>query len=616
MERQSDTEKSRFLPDDRPRAHPTNDSDPLDPPAFLNDYSVHHLDGVPCQLRPWMWDYFLGNDHDRDYILDGISNGFKIINKSVNDIKSYEVDNYLSAENEIAKPKLDKLLNNELCNGKISVSTVKPKCIHAYGAVPKKNSDKLRPITDCSRPFGRSINDNIVNDRMRYKTVDFATKYVRKGCYFASVDIAAAYRSVPIWPGHRCLQGLKWCFGDLDENNYKYYVDNFLCFGCSSSPGIFQRLSSAVTRIMKRLGYTCIYVEYLDDFLVIADTYDECLKGQLALINVLIKLGFYISWDKVVSPCQRIQFLGLIIDSTDMSVSLPNDKVDKLKCLLVDFMSRSKTKKRELQSLAGHLSFASTVVKGGRTFSRRVIDLVNSVKHGHYFIKLNNSFRKDCQFWLDFIDSPAFNGTAKILDQSPIDIDILQTDSSLFGYGVYFDGRWIAGSWDKDACPCVPKYIDISDNWQPFSCPDVVRSNINILELYPVLIAARKFGHMWRNKRVFVYTDNKSVQCFINKGSSKTSCHAMDCLRELCMISAFYNFHLSAKYLEGQLNVIADRLSRLNDSSKWCELLNYTTTNRIPFHFQTAYEGNYRLKQQMPDYRIIRPTAGKPGNRK
>ena len=90
----------------------------------------------------------------------------------------------------------------------------------------------------------------------------------------------------------------------------------------------------------------------------------------------------------------------------------------------------------------------------------------------------------------------------------------------------------------------------------------------------------------------------------------------MDCLRELCMISAFYNFHLSAKYLEGQLNVIADRLSRLNDSSKWCELLNYTTTNRIPFHFQTAYEGNYRLKQQMPDYRIIRPTAGKPGNRK
>ena len=63
--------------------------------------------------------------------------------------------------------------------------------------------------------------------------------------------------------------------------------------------GHFQRLSSAVSRIMKRLGFTCIYVEYLDDFLIIADTYNECFEGQLALINVLIKLCFYISWEKV-----------------------------------------------------------------------------------------------------------------------------------------------------------------------------------------------------------------------------------------------------------------------------------------------------------------------------
>ena len=421
---------------------------------------------------------------------------------------------------------------------------------------------------------------------MRYKTVDFATKYVKKGCFFASVDIAAAYRSVPIFPDHRCLQGLKWCFGNLDKSNYKYYVDNFLCFGCSSSPGIFQRLSSAVTRIMKRLGYKCIYVEYLDDFLIISDSYSECLEGQLALINVLIKLGFYISWEKVVSPCQRIQFLGLIIDSNEMSVTLPGDKVLKLKALLNEFMSKSKAKKRELQSLAGHLSFASTVVKGGRTFSRRVIDLLNSVKHGHHFVRLNSNFREDCMFWLHFIDSPLFNGTAKILDNTPIDINILQTDSSFFGYGVYFAGDWIAGAWDKDSLPIVPENVDIRYNWENFACPDVARSNINILELYPVLIAARRFGNMWQDKRVFVYTDNKSVQSFINSGTSKTSSHVMDCLRELSMLSGQFNFHLTAKYLKGSANVIADCLSRLNDRSKWSELMNYTMSNHIPFYFQ------------------------------
>ena len=265
-------------------------------------------------------------------------------------------------------------MNDEIESGKLSRSLDKPKCVHAYGAVPKKNSDKLRPITDCSRPFGKSINDNISYQKMRYKTVDYASKYVRKQCYFASVDLSMAYRSVAIHPSHRCLQGLKWCFGSLDKNNYEYYVDIFLCFGCSSSPGIFQRLSSAVVRIMKRLDYKCVFVEYLDDFLIIGDTYKECLEGQLALINILIKLGFYISWEKVVSPCQRIQFLGLILDSNNMSITLPSDKIVKLESLLLDFMSKTKAKKKELQSLAGHLSFASTVIKGGRTFSRRVID--------------------------------------------------------------------------------------------------------------------------------------------------------------------------------------------------------------------------------------------------
>ena len=119
---------------------------------------------------------------------------------------------------------------------------------------------------------------------------------------------------------------------------------------------------------------------------------------------------------------------------------------------------------------------------------------------------------------MDFIDNPAFNGTERILDNTPIDINILQTDSSFYGYGVYFNGEWLAGAWDKTALPCIPAHVDFSRNWQPFPCPDETRSNINILELYPVLMAARRFGHTWRNKRVFVYTDNKSVQCFINRG--------------------------------------------------------------------------------------------------
>ena len=119
------------------------------------------IDGVPCSLKPLAWKVYLEGDHDKDYISDSVSNGFKIVDAPDSQILRYEVSNYSSAEDHAAKSKLDVLLQQELKEGKISHVTYKPKCVHAYGAVPKKNSEDLRPITDCSRPYGNSINNYI-----------------------------------------------------------------------------------------------------------------------------------------------------------------------------------------------------------------------------------------------------------------------------------------------------------------------------------------------------------------------------------------------------------------------------------------------------------------------
>ena len=58
----------------------------------------------------------------------------------------------MSTENGVAKPKLDVLLQNKLSTGTISHTEIKRCCIHAYGTVPKTNSDKkimlLRIVVD------------------------------------------------------------------------------------------------------------------------------------------------------------------------------------------------------------------------------------------------------------------------------------------------------------------------------------------------------------------------------------------------------------------------------------------------------------------------------------
>ncbi|KAL9963440.1 hypothetical protein ACROYT_G026951 [Oculina patagonica] len=238
---------------------------------------------------------------------------------------------------------MDQLFLNELALGRISQVTTKPQCIHPIGRVPKKDSGKSRPITDCSRPHGSSLNDYIKRDleSFRMNSIDTAVSVSTSNCFYAIVDIESAWRWVPVFPPHRQLQGFRWMFGQHDPSRYQYFVDNRLCFGVSCAPAIFNRLSNAIVRMMARRGFQSV-VNYLDDFLIIGNTHAECQQGLITLIRLLHLLGFNVSWKKVVSPSQRVTFLGIELDSTTMSLRLPSDKLDQLNTLIAldDLLSR------------------------------------------------------------------------------------------------------------------------------------------------------------------------------------------------------------------------------------------------------------------------------------
>ena len=261
--------------------------------------------------------------------------------------------------------------------------------------------------------------------------------------------------------------------------------------------------------------------------------------------------------------------------------------------------------KRELQSLGGLLSFASTVVKAGRSFSRGVYNLLGKVKRNNHFVRLNSKLKDDLRFWKNIVGNPDFNGKAKLLENDASNMEIFVTDSSFYGYGVYYDGNWLCGAWDDDVKPYIPETFDISKNWCSHDISESIRKNINALELFPILQAARSYGHLWKNKRVIVYTDNTQCMAFINNGTCKGSSEIMTYLRELLLISAYNNFHLTARYIKGNANVICDCLSRLNDSNMWHNLINYVSSYNIPFYLQMKQNNNSLEKPQMHASPII-----------
>ena len=166
-------------------------------------------------------------------------------------------------------------------------------------------------------------------------------------------------------------QGFVW---DINGEE-RYFQDNCLCLGLKCAPYIFSRLTEFIVCCMDRRGYSGIF-GYLDDFHIVAETKEACEEKLQILIALFRYLGFAIAWDKLVSPAQVVTYLGIELYSVCMEFRLPSRKVIRLTAIVKEFLSLDKATKRELQVKAGYLSHASTVVKGGRTFSRRLLNFI------------------------------------------------------------------------------------------------------------------------------------------------------------------------------------------------------------------------------------------------
>ena len=90
-----------------------------------------------------------------------------------------------------------------------------------------------------------------------------------------------------------------------------------------------------------------------------------------------------------------------------MTIAIPQDKYDNLTSLLLTWSTKKKCTKRDLLSLIGQLAFVCKIVRPGRTFLRRLIDLSTTVKQWHHHIDLNEEARLDIKCWVEFFPQVA-----------------------------------------------------------------------------------------------------------------------------------------------------------------------------------------------------------------
>ena len=103
-------------------------------------------------------------------------------------------------------------------------------------------------------------------------------------------------------------------------------------------------------------------------------------------------------------PTNKYQFLGIKINSVKGELSLPRDKLLHIRATLKSWRGRKRCSYRELLSLIGALHHAATVVKPGRIFLRRMIELSTVAVQLQFIIRLNRSFQADLEWSSTFIE--------------------------------------------------------------------------------------------------------------------------------------------------------------------------------------------------------------------
>ena len=443
---------------------------------------------------------------------------------------------------------IDKYIQKELNLGRIAGPFEKgdlqpPVHINRFGIIPKKHQEgKYRLIVDMSYPDGGSINDGIDPDLcsltyLKLEEVVHAIGRKGKGALLAKMDLESAYRIIPVHPSDRHLIGMEW--------KGKVYFDLALPFGLRSAPKIFNSVADALEWILHRFGIQELF-HYLDDYITIgsADS-NECAINKEIMTVTCGLLGTPLAQEKCEGPSTIITFLGIEIDTTNMQLQLPREKLDRLSQLVTEWSIKKSCTKRELDSLIGQLQHVCAVVKPGRSFLRRMIELSKIAHKPWHYIRLNHSFHSDLMWWRLFLH--LWNGISMMSTLMPTypDLSIISDASGTWGCAAVWDTHWFQLEWGTG----------------PFA-----NSQIASKELLPIIIACVIWGKGWKGHHVLCYCDNESVVSVLNSRTSKDQ-SIMHMLRSLFFFEASLGFILSAKHIPGSQNDIADDLSRNRLSS-------------------------------------------------
>ena len=291
----------------------------------------------------------------------------------------------------------------------------------------------------------------------------------------AKLDTKDAYYNIPIYEPHQK-------FLDFE---YKSRLFEFTVL-----PNGYREQSRKFTTLLKpplswlRKLERVLVASYFDDFITIYCSYSAYSKNIIKIIKLLSSLGLIVHPSKsILFPCQEIEYLGFIINSINITLTLTLVKKQKILLLFDKTLSSPQVKIRKLSQLLGKFSNNFIAVPQGNLYYRSLqinktnALMINKVNFDNFLI-LSKESKANIYWW----KSNIMDSFAPILRPNPS--IVLNTDASLVEWGGSMAGSKTGGHfWSEES-----------------------QQHINILELKAALFGLKALCNKFHNTHILIQT--------------------------------------------------------------------------------------------------------------
>ena len=272
----------------------------------------------------------------------------------------------------------------------------------------------------------KKLNEVVEYKKFKMATISTILHLVRLGMFMAKLDIKDAYYSVPIYEYHQSL--LKFQY---QTSLFKFTA---LPNGYIEGPRKFTKLMKLPLAFFRKIEKNLV-AGYFDDLITMNSTHSSCCDNISKIILFLSKLGFVIHPEKsTFNPCQEIEYLGFVINSINMTVSLTPAKKQKILPLCVKLLTTEQAPIRQVAQLLGTFSSSFIAVPFGKLYYRslegcKTKSLVISKWTFDQIMHVSKEAIQDILWWKHNI----IEAYDRIVRENPS--VIMNTDASSSGWG-------------------------------------------------------------------------------------------------------------------------------------------------------------------------------------